>query len=138
MPTKTRLIVTLAALSLATGACADQEGQVTSTTRHDGSATSTVLQLRDARSARAEATRLLAEAYETPLGARVCDLHKETLDVPGIPGARGVVVDKDNTTKVATIVFSKGRYAFRVSAEADAAALRLARLERAARRAYLG
>jgi hypothetical protein len=195
MPTKTRSIAILAALTLGVGACADHgtaprvgdpleaatrvanrlagatqvvtdpkrfvasahglyvddasaeerlagTAFVAGAARTQAGTRTTVLEFRDARSARLEAERLLEEAYKTPRDALVCDLHKETLSVAGIPGASGVIVDIGNATggptKLATIVFSAGHFAFHLSAKGEAGAVPVAQLERAARRAYLG
>lgn len=166
MTTKTRTIVALSTLSLATAAYAidDQTGgsadaaataSVPSTVQHlapstpgllaggsrvqDGIRT-TVLEFRNTGSARHDAEYLLVKAYAARRGAIACDLHKQSLSLAGVPGAQGVVVDNrtgnGSSTKIATIVFSKGQFTFQLSAEAKAGALRLLKLKRAARRAY--
>lgn len=166
MTTKTRTIVALATLSLATTAYAinDQASgsadaaataSVSSAVQHlapstpgllaggsrvqDGIRT-TVLEFRNTGSARHEAEYLLVRAYDARRGAIACDLHKQRLSVTGVPGAQGVVVDNrtrnGSATKIAIVVFSKGQFTFRLSTEARVGALRLLKLKRAVRRAY--
>jgi hypothetical protein len=166
MTTKTRTIVALATLSLATAAYAidDQrsgsaDAAATASVRssvqrlapstpgllaggsrvQDGIRT-TVLEFRNTGSARHEAEYLLVKAHEAPRGAIACDLHKESLSVAGVPGAQGVVVDRrtpnGSSTKIATIVFSKGQFTFQLSAEAKPGSLPHGELKREARRAY--
>ena len=100
----------------------------------------TVLEFSTPSSARDEADSLLAKAYGARRGAIACDLHKESLSVADVTGASGVVVDNrtrnGSATKIATVVFSKGEFTFRLSTEAKAGELRLLKLKRAARRAY--
>jgi hypothetical protein len=166
MTTKTRTIVALATLSLATAAYAigDQRsgsadaaatasvpsavqrlapstpGLLAGGSRVQDGIRTTVLEFRNTGSARHEAEYLLVKAHEAPRGAIACDLHKESLSVAGVPAAQGVVVDNrtgnGSATKIATVVFSKGQFTFRLSTEAKAGALRLLKLKRAARRAY--
>jgi hypothetical protein len=166
MTTKTRTIVALATLSLATAAYAidDQRGgsadaaataSVPSAVQRlapstpgllaggsrvqDGIRT-TVLEFRNAGSARHEAEYRLVTAYEERPGAIACDLHKQPLTVAGVPGADGVVVHNrtrnGSSTNIATIVFSKGQFTFQLSAEAQPGSLPIRQLKRAARRAY--
>jgi hypothetical protein len=166
MTTKTRTIVAMAALSLTTAAYAitDQRSgsadaaataSVPSAVQRlapstpgllaggshvaDGIRT-TVLEFRNTGSARHEAEYLLVKAHQAPRGAIACDLHKESLSVAGVPGAEGVVVDNrmrnGSSTKIATIVFSKGQFTFQLSAEANPGSLPLGQLQREARRAY--
>jgi hypothetical protein len=155
MTTKTRTIVALATLSLATAAYAiDDQRSGSADAAANASAPrllaggshvqdgirTTVLEFRNAGSARSEAGHLLVKAYAEPRGAIACDLHKESLTVAGVPGARGVVVDNQtgngSSTKIATIVFSKGQFTFQLSAEAKPGSLPLGQLKREARRAY--
>jgi hypothetical protein len=100
----------------------------------------TVEEFRTARSAQADADLMLMKAYEAGRGSRVCDRTKQAMSVPGIPGARGVVVDNRRwtgaPTKTATIVFAKGSFTFRLSTEARPDALRVRLLERASLREY--
>lgn len=162
MTAKTRTIAALATLSLATAAYAIDDRDSGSA---DASATAsvpsavqrlapstpgllaggsrvqdgiriTVLEFRTPGSARHEADYRLAKAHNARRGAIACDLHKQPLRVDGVPGADGVVVDNGSSTKIATIVFSKGQFTFQLSAEAEAGALRLLKLKRAARRLY--
>jgi hypothetical protein len=162
MTAKTRTIAALATLSLATAAYAIDDRDSGSA---DASATAsvpsavqrlapstpgllaggsrvqdgiriTVLEFRTPGSARHEANYRLAKAHNARRGAIACDLHKQPLRVDGVPGADGVVVDNGSSTKIATIVFSKGQFTFQLSAEAEAGALRLLKLKRAARRLY--
>jgi hypothetical protein len=162
MTAKTRTIAALATLSLATAAYAIDDRDSGSA---DASATAsvpsavqrlapstpgllaggsrvqdgiriTVLEFRTPGSARHEADYRLAKAHNARRGAIACDLHKQPLRVDGVPGADGVVVDNGSSTKIATIVFSKGQFTFQLSAEAEANALRLLKLKRAARRLY--
>jgi hypothetical protein len=162
MTAKTRTIAALATLSLATAAYAIDDRDSGSA---DASATAsvpsavqrlapstpgllaggsrvqdgiriTVLEFRTPGSARHEADYRLAKAHNARRGAIACDLHKQPLRVDGVPGADGVVVDNGSSTKIATIVFSKGQFTFQLSAEAKAGALRLLKLKRAARRLY--
>ncbi|MEA2419068.1 MAG: hypothetical protein QOE60_1274 [Thermoleophilaceae bacterium] len=128
MTTKTRTIVALATLSLATAACAinDQASgsadaaataSVPSSVQHlapstpgvlaagsrvqDGIRT-TVLEFRNTGSARHEAEYLLGKAYEARRGAIACDLHKQYLSLAGVPGAQGVDVDNRTGTGSST------------------------------------
>lgn len=100
----------------------------------------TVKEFRTVRSAQADADLMLMSAYEAHRGSRVCDRTKQAMSVPGIPGARGVVVDNrpwtGSPTKTATIVFTKGSFTFRLSTEAKPDALRVRLLERASLRLY--
>ena len=100
----------------------------------------TVKEFKSAASARADADRMLLKAYGAQRGTMVCDRTKEAISVPSIPGAHGVVVDNrhwtGSPTKTATIVFAKGSFTFRLSAEAKPNALRVHVLERASRRMY--
>jgi hypothetical protein len=157
MTTKTRTIVALATLSLATaGYALDNQGSgqadaaaatsagnaalLAGGSRVQDGVRITVKEFRTADAAQAEADRMLVKAYGGRRGAIVCDLHKQSLSVPGVPGARGVVVDHRtgtaSSTKVATIVFSKGAFTFRLSAEGKPGALRLSLLKRESRREY--
>jgi hypothetical protein len=166
MTTKTRTIVALATLSLATAAYAidDQRsgsadaaaassvpsavqrlapstpGLLAGGSRVQDGIRTTVLEFRNTGSARHEAEYLLVKAHQAPRGAIACDLHKESLSVAGVPGAQGVVVDNrtghESSTKIATIVFSKGQFTFQLSAEAKPGSLPLGQLKREARRAY--
>jgi hypothetical protein len=164
MTTKTSTIAALAVLSLATAAYALDDGGSGSAgaavpapraaqqqahsapgflaggSRVQGGIRITVLEFRTPGSARDEADYLLAKAYNARRGAIACDLHKQPLSIAGVPGASGVVVDNrtrnGSATKIATVVFSKGQFTFRLSSEAEAGALRLLKLKRAARRAY--
>jgi hypothetical protein len=166
MTTKTRTIVALATLSLATAAYAinDQgsdsaDGAATASvpsavqrlapstpgllaggSRMQDGIRTTVLEFSNTGSARHGAEYLFVKAHEARRGAIACDLHKQAVSVAGVPGADGVVVDNrmrnGSSTKIATIVFSKGQFTFQLSAEAKAGALRLWKLKRAARRAY--
>jgi hypothetical protein len=165
MTTKTSTITALAVLSLATTAYALEDGGSGSAgaavpaptpravqqqahsapgflaggSRVQDGIRITVLEFRAPGSASDEADYLLAKAYNARRGAIACDLHKQPLSV-GVPGATGVVVDNrtrnGSATKIATVVFSKGQFTFRLSTEAKAGALRLLKLKRAARRAY--
>ena len=165
MTTKTRTIVALATLSLATAACAinDQRsgsadaaavasvpsavqrlapstpGLLAGGSHVEDGIRTTVLEFRTTGSARHEAEHLLVKAHQAPRGAISCDLHKESLSVAGVPDAQGVVVDNrtgHGSTKIATIVFSKGQFTFQLSAEAKPGSLPLRQLKRKARRAY--
>jgi hypothetical protein len=166
MTTKTRTIVALATLSLATAAYAINDqgsgsadaaapasvpsavqrlapstpGLLAGGSRVQHGIRTTVLEFNNTGSARQEAEYLLVKAHQAPRGAIACDLHKESLSVAGVPGARGVVVDNrtgnGSSTKIATIVFSKGQFTFQLSAEAKPGSLPLAQLKREARRAY--
>jgi hypothetical protein len=166
MTIKFRTIGTLATLSLATAAYAiDDQGSgsadaaatasvpsavqrlapstpglLAGGSRVQGGIRTTVLEFRNAGSARHEAEYRLVKAYEERPGAIVCDLHKQPMSVAGVPGADGVVVHNrtrnGSSTNVATIVFSKGQFTFQLSAEAKPGSLRVATLKRAARRAY--
>ena len=103
------------------------------------SARSMVLRFADPASARAGAARLLLDARRTRLSDDLCDISTPMGRVAGVPGARGVLVNHRTTsgvpTKAATIVFTDGPFVVDVSAEAEGAAP-VARLQRAARRAY--
>jgi hypothetical protein len=166
MTTKTSTIAALAVLSLATAAYALDDGGSGSAgaavpaptpraaqqqahsapgflaggSRVQDGIRITVLEFRAPGSASDEADYLLAKAYNARRGAIACDLHKQPLSVAGVPGASGVVVDNrtrnGSATKIATVVFSKGQFTFRLSTEAKPGALRLLKLKRAARRAY--
>jgi hypothetical protein len=166
MTTKTSTIAALAVLSLATAAYALDEGGSGSAgaavpaptpravqqqahsapgflaggSRVQDGIRITVLEFRAPGSARDEADHLLAKAYNGRRSDIVCDLHKEALSVAGVSGARGIVVDhptrNGSATKIATVVFSKGQFTFRLSTEAKPGALRVAKLKRAARRTY--
>jgi hypothetical protein len=165
MTTKTSTIAALAVLALATAAYALDEGgsgsagaAVPAPTRavqqqahsapgflaggsrvQDGIRI-TVLEFRTPGSARDEADYLLAKAYNARRGAIACDLHKQPLSVADVPGASGVVVDNrtrnGSATKIATVVFAKGQFTFRLSTEAKPGSLRVAKLKRATLRAY--
>jgi hypothetical protein len=166
MTAKTRTIAALATLSLATAAYAIDDrdsgsadasatasvpsavqrlapstpGLLAGGSRVQDGIRITVLEFRTPGSARHEADYRLAKAHNARRGAIACDLHKQPLRVDGVPGADGVVVDNwmrnGSSTKIATIVFSKGQFTFQLSAEAKAGALRLLKLKRAARRLY--
>jgi hypothetical protein len=166
MTTKTSTIAALAVLSIATAACAldyDDRGSADAAvaesalqaaqhpapsapgflaggSRVQDGIRITVLEFRTAGSARDEADYLLAKGYNARRGDIACDLHKEAVSVAGVLGARGIVVDhrtrNGSATKLATVVFSKGQFTFRLSTESKAGALRLLKLKRAGRRAY--
>ena len=168
MTTKTRTIVALATLSLATAAylindqgsrsadaaatasvpgavqrlAPSTPGLLAGGSRVQDGIRTTVLEFRNSGSARHGAEYLLVKAHEAPRGAIACDLHKESLSVAGVPGAQGVVVDNrtgsGSSTKVATIVFSTGQFTFQLSAEDKPGSLPLGQLKREARRAYRG
>lgn len=155
MTTKTRAVVALATLSLATAAYAiDDPGSGSADAAatasvpgllaggshvHDGIRT-TVLEFRNAGLAGSKAGHLLLKAHNARRDSIVCDLHKQPLSVAGVPGARGVVVDNQSrngsSTKIATIVFTKGQFTFQLSSEARPGSLRIGQLKREARRAY--
>jgi hypothetical protein len=156
--TRTRTIAALAALSFATtvyiaddhgsgmpeaaAAPASQQigGYLAGGSRVQDGIRITVKEFRTARSAQAEADRMFLNAYAAHRGSRVCDRTKQAMSVPGLPEARGVVVDNrpwtGSPTKTATIVFAKGSFTFRLSTEARPKQLRVGLLERASRRAY--
>ena len=100
----------------------------------------TVHEFRSAGSARCRGRSLLAEGLRRAPRRDRLRPAQGALSVTGVPGARGVVVDNrtrtGSPTKIATIVFAKGQFTFRLSTEAKPGSLRVGQLERASRRMY--
>ena len=99
----------------------------------------TVVRLGAAAGARERADRMLAEADQTHRSLIACDLRRPITHVAGVPTARGVVIDhrtaSGTTVERATIVFTYGPRAYRVTAMSRSGNVSIPRLERTARTA---